>query len=130
MNINLRPTLYKDLTVGEAVAQGYTQYCYTDYNHSEPHPLEEATTCLEQGREIYLLEKNLEHIVIEEDDLREIIARTLLEKFYNSCGVDIDDLYEALYGVDYEDTVEKINESIKGLGICKTTDIKLVLNKN
>ncbi len=116
-----------ELTVKEALEQGYTKYCFgsdgfqslKDIIHVEKEHLERE--------DIRLINKESYHpLGISSKDIAELLAENLECNHSDDSGDDTNQVYDAIIELDFTEAENKITEALSKLNYYRATKIKLI----
>lgn len=117
------------LTVKEALEQGYKHYVYSDVQEwSSILPIA-GEGLIQWERVPMLTEKELSmYPGIDKDTIAELLAEDIYCNWEDQSGDDSDKVYDIVKALDYTAVAEMINKALSDKKICayEVTDIKLV----
>lgn len=123
-------TIPKQLTLQQAIEQGYTHFLYADEQYQVLQELESVKD-YDYEKDIELVNKEPELLdsYIDEEDLREWIAEQVSCQHSDETGDDTDQVFDALEKLPLElftPIIEAITEKMKSISYYKSSGIKLV----
>ncbi len=120
----------EQLTVKEALEQGYTQFLYSSGGFQRLSSLSEI--CEEDFKKdgVELVEKEPHHpLGLDVESFREDIADNLECQHSGETGDDTSEVYNTVISIDlkeFESIVNIVNDKLSGLNYYKSTGIKLI----
>jgi len=121
----------KQLTVKEAIKQGYTLYGFGNREWQSTNDLhDDIFDEIEEDEwgDIFLFEKKSNQPIITTTEISEMLADHISENDADECGREDDCVYKAVDELDFSQTAEMINKELSKHKYWMITDIKLVNN--
>jgi superfamily I DNA and RNA helicase len=118
----------RQLTVKEALEQGYTKYIYADGGFQIVSDIEHIDNEDFDRGDILIIEKDPYHPEgISSKDIAEMFADHLEQQHSFESGDDTAQVYEAIKELDFTEAENKITEALSKLDYYRATDIRLVI---
>ena len=118
----------KELTIKEAIKQGYTKYGFQNREWQLVNDLSDALTEIEEDEweDIVLFQKKSLQPKISKERIAELLSDNIGDEDSDESGRDDDCVYETVKAIDFTDIAEKINKELEQHEYWTLTDIKLV----
>lgn len=119
----------EELTVKQALEQGYTHYGFKDREWQSVSKLHDNVfeeLDEHEYEEVVLFEKSFNVLHTSEQDVSEIIAESVSYNYSQECASDEDNVYSDIIDLDFSGIVKQINDKMKDHKYWMITDIKLV----
>lgn len=117
----------RELTVKEAIEQGYTMYCFNDDGFQGLRDIEDVDDEDLSRNDIRLVEKEHYHPSgLSSKDIAEILAEHIEVSHYSDSGDDTEAVFNAINDLDFTEAENKISEALSKLKYYRATDIKLI----
>lgn len=118
-----------ELTLKEAIKEGYTKYGYADQEEQYARNLHEGLfkeVREEDWKYLVLFDKSTYYPSTSADELSTLISDYIGDNDSEECQRENEDVYNTVAGIDYTAIVETINKALQEHGYFELTDIKLV----
>lgn len=118
----------QQLTVKEALKQGYTKYCFNSDGFQGLKDIDGEIDPSDFEREdIRIVNKEpYSPHGMSSKDIAELIAEHIECNHVDDSGDDTEQVYDAIKEIDFTDAENKISEALSKLHYYRATDIKLV----
>lgn len=118
------------LTVKQALEEGYTHFVYANDGYQAIKSIEEYSKSgdIDFTREdIRLVDKTPFHPTgLSNDAIQDLLADTVAVNHHDYTGDDTDAVFDAIKEIDFSDVEERIQVALNGLNYYHQTNIKLV----
>lgn len=120
----------KQLTIKEALGEGYTKVGTDASGWQHLHDIEDLSSADFNGRTKYLLaQKDDQYHLRDHEDLAELIADRISDDYADETGCDdVNDIFEQIKAIDFSAVTDKINEVMNRFPYWGLTDIELIDN--
>jgi len=115
----------KQLTVKEALEQGYEKFCYANEGFQALHDIKEANE-QDFARGVEIISKEPFYAGIDADSLKELIAEDIECNWVDQTGDDTEQVFNAVKELDFTDMAKMINDKLNAIPYYRSTGIKLV----
>jgi len=118
----------EQLTVKEALEQGYVYYVYSDDGYQKLKDITDVNN-IDFDRAVRLVDKNPYHPAgIDKESLMDMIAEHIYLNHESESGDDTDSVYDAIKAIDFDftDVINKIHTALSNLNYYKAVNIRLV----
>ena len=117
----------KELTVKEALEQGYTHYVYNDDGYQSLKDIADTELINFNKEDIRIVCKEPQHPAgIDSKEIAELLADHLQCQYEDLVNDDTNSVFDAIMELDFSDMENKIAEALEKINYYSATDIKLI----
>lgn len=131
IGVNKDEVKFVQLTLKEAIDQGFTHYGFADREWQMVNELDEGVfeeVDEEDWDQLVLFDKKPSFPSISKERIAEVLAQEISETDYEDSGRDDDSVYIIVKDIDYTEIADTINKDLEDCKYWGLTDIKLVPN--
>lgn len=119
----------QQLTVNEALEQGYDKFCFNSDGFQGLHDICDAEQSDFERADIRIIDKTpFTPSGISAEDIAEMLAEHIEVNHYDNTQDETEAVYKAIKKIDFSDAEAKINEVLLSMFYYRATDIKLIPN--
>lgn len=116
----------KQLTVKEALDQGYEYYVYNDEGFQSLKHISDMDMDFSREDILIIKKESYNPPGLNAKDIAELLAETIEHNHSSDSGDDTEQVYDAIIDLDFSEAERIIDEALSKLVYYRATDIKLV----